>query len=133
MKKYDYIIIGAGMGGLSTANFLVKYGKSVLVLEKHDKAGGLVTSFKRKGTQFDLGIESLHELEKDGTIQQFFNFWGGQVECEKHTENICCYINDKKYEIHSDHIKEDFISQFPDDKEELEHFFLINEQMIKEM
>ena len=53
MKKYDYIIIGAGMGGLSTANFLAKYDKNILVIEKHDKAGGCVTSFKRKNVQFD--------------------------------------------------------------------------------
>lgn len=41
MRKYDYIIIGAGMGGLSTANFLAKYNKDILVIEKHDKAGGV--------------------------------------------------------------------------------------------
>jgi len=31
--NYDFIIIGAGMGGLSAANFLARYGKKVLVLE----------------------------------------------------------------------------------------------------
>jgi phytoene dehydrogenase-like protein len=40
VNKPDCIVIGAGMGGLSVANFLAKYGKRVLVLEKHDKAGG---------------------------------------------------------------------------------------------
>ena len=40
MEAFDYIIIGAGIGGLSAANFLAKYGKKVLVLEKHDKPGG---------------------------------------------------------------------------------------------
>lgn len=133
MKKYDYIVIGAGMGGLSAANFLAKYGKNVLVLEKHDKAGGIVTSFQRMGTQFDLGIESLHELEKGGAIQQFFEFWGSQVDCEKHTENICCYIDEKKYVFHSGQIREDFISQFPDDKEDIERLLHINDQMLKEM
>lgn len=72
MKKYDYIITGAGMGGLSTGNFLTKYGKTVLILEKHDKVGGLCTSFQRMNTQFDCGIESLHELAPDQTISQFF-------------------------------------------------------------
>lgn len=40
---YDFIIIGAGMGGLSAGNFLARYGKKVLVLEKHSIPGGLVT------------------------------------------------------------------------------------------
>ncbi|MDF2891178.1 MAG: All-trans-retinol 13,14-reductase [Clostridia bacterium] len=61
--QYDYIIIGAGMGGLSAANFLAKYNKKVLVLEKHNIPGGLVTSFSRKGVHFDLGIHGLYELK----------------------------------------------------------------------
>jgi phytoene dehydrogenase-like protein len=88
---YDYIIIGAGMGGLSAANFLTKYGKRVLVLEKQDKAGGFCTSFRRKETQFDCGIDSLHELKSNETILKFFEFWGGSIESEKHIGNICCY------------------------------------------
>lgn len=71
MDKYDYIVIGSEMCGLSAANFLAEYGKSVLLLEKHNKPGGLITSFNRNGTSFDIGIESLHELEQNETIQQF--------------------------------------------------------------
>ncbi len=33
----DAIVIGSGMGGLSTAAILSKAGKKVLVLEQHDQ------------------------------------------------------------------------------------------------
>jgi phytoene dehydrogenase-like protein len=62
--QYDYVVIGAGMGGLSAANFLARYGKRVLVLEKHRVPGGLVTSFPREGVHFDLGIHGLYELSR---------------------------------------------------------------------
>jgi len=125
MKKYDYIIIGAGIGGLSVASFLSKYNKKVLLLEKHDKVGGLCTSFFRKGTQFDCGIEGLHELGPKETISQFLAFLGGNIESEIRKENICCYINNNKYTFRYNRIKEDFILQFPNDKDEIEKLFSV--------
>lgn len=133
METFDYVIIGAGMGGLSAANFLTKYGKKVLVLEKHDKPGGIITSFKRHGIQFDCGIESLHELEKGETIPQFFEFWGTQIQSQKHTENICCYVDGNKYTFRGEHLKEDFIAQFPNDKKDIDRIFNINESILNEM
>ena len=38
--NYDVVIIGSGMGGLTTAAILSKEGKKVLVLERHYTAGG---------------------------------------------------------------------------------------------
>lgn len=35
MKKYEYIIIGAGIAGCSLAHFLSKYSKSVLLIDKN--------------------------------------------------------------------------------------------------
>lgn len=39
-EKFDVIVIGAGLGGLSAAGYLVQTGKSVLVLEHHTVPGG---------------------------------------------------------------------------------------------
>lgn len=40
MKIYDFLIIGAGSAGCSTAYFLRKEGKSVAVVDREDIAGG---------------------------------------------------------------------------------------------
>ena len=42
---YDYVIIGAGMGGLTTGSLLAKAGKKVCVVEAHEYPGGCCHSF----------------------------------------------------------------------------------------
>jgi phytoene dehydrogenase-like protein len=130
---YDYIIIGAGMGGLSAGNFLAKYNKKVLILEKHNIPGGFITSFKRKGAQFNLGIESLYELKEGQTIPQFLEFWGTTIKAQKNTGDICCFIEGKRYSFHHDRLREDFIDAFPNNKEDVNRIFDINEKMYAEM
>jgi len=55
-ESYDAVVVGAGIGGLSTAALLAKAGKSVLLLERHDRAGGYAHSFKRRQFHFDSGV-----------------------------------------------------------------------------
>ncbi|WP_055669709.1 phytoene desaturase family protein [Desnuesiella massiliensis] len=130
---FDYIIIGAGMGGLSAGNFLTKYNKKVLILEKHNIPGGLITSFKRKGTQFNLGIESLYELKEGQTIPQFLKFWGATIKAQKNTGDICCFIDGERYSFRHDKLKDDFIDAFPNNKDDVNLIFDINERMYIEM
>ena len=55
----DIVVIGAGIGGLSAAALLAKYGYSVTVCESHDRVGGAAHGFTRRtaaGTfHFDSG------------------------------------------------------------------------------
>jgi len=62
-KKYDAVVIGAGLGGLSAATLLARSGKSVLLLERHNIPGGYATTFCRGRFEFDI---SLHELSGIG-------------------------------------------------------------------
>lgn len=65
---YDTIIIGSGIGGLTTAVMLAKKGQRVLVLERHYTAGGFTHIFKRKGYEWDVGIHYVGSMEKESSI-----------------------------------------------------------------
>ncbi|MHA1652060.1 MAG: phytoene desaturase family protein [Candidatus Helarchaeota archaeon] len=55
MVMYDFIIIGAGIGGLMAAASLCKDGKKVLVLEKLAFTGGRYTELSYKGYEVTTG------------------------------------------------------------------------------
>ena len=58
----DAILIGSGIGSLTTAAIMSKAGKRVLVLEQHDQAGGCCHTFIDKGYEFDVGIHYIGEM-----------------------------------------------------------------------
>jgi len=50
---YDAVVIGAGIGGLLTANLLARDGLKVLLVEQHYMVGGYCSTFRRAGYTFD--------------------------------------------------------------------------------
>ncbi|MBW4467016.1 MAG: NAD(P)/FAD-dependent oxidoreductase [Pegethrix bostrychoides GSE-TBD4-15B] len=55
MQNPEIIVIGSGIGGLTAAAMLARYGRRVLVCESHAIAGGAAHSFTRQGFHFDSG------------------------------------------------------------------------------
>lgn len=62
MKKYDVIVVGAGVSGLLAALTLSKHGKKVLVLEKSRHLGGNCSSYIVDGYQVDTGAHAITHL-----------------------------------------------------------------------
>lgn len=125
-NKFDVIIVGAGMGGLSAGAFLAKEGKSVLILEKHDKPGGYVTSFKMGDYIFDSAIFHLTDMGQNETIPQFIKFWGGNISSIKVKYKFKYFIGEKEYIIDSKNVIEELCNYFPDEKKAINNFFSLS-------
>lgn len=63
-NKYDVIVIGGALAGMSCAMKLASEGKDVLVLERHNLPGGIATSFVRDGIEIEA---TLHEMMSIGS------------------------------------------------------------------
>lgn len=63
--RYDYIVMGAGVAGLSFAYEVAKHGKSVLILEKDKQIGGLSRTLEYKGFLFDYCAHRFHTTNSE--------------------------------------------------------------------
>lgn len=74
-QNYDAIVIGSGIGGLTSAACLSKVGKKVLVLEQHYTAGGFTHSYSRNGYEWDVGVHYIGDVgRKNSLTRKMFDF-----------------------------------------------------------
>ena len=72
--KYDIIVIGGGLAGLTGANRLARAGHRVLLVEQHSQLGGLATFFRRRDHIFDVALHGF----PIGMKKSLRKYWGKQ-------------------------------------------------------
>jgi len=75
--KYDVVVVGGGMAGLTSAAYLAQSGQKVLLCEKEEICGGLVNTFERDGFFFDGGIRA---TEDSGVLFPMLRQLGIEIE-----------------------------------------------------
>lgn len=74
METFDYVILGAGLGGLSAAACLTRQGHRVIVLEKHYLPGGCCHTFDYGDYRFCADVHYISQCGSHQTIGQFLNY-----------------------------------------------------------
>ena len=72
MKKC--IIIGSGLGGLSTGVILAKNGYDVTILEQAKQVGGCLQCFQRDGVKFETGMHFIGSLDDGQILSNYLNY-----------------------------------------------------------
>lgn len=121
-EAYDVIVIGSGLGGLTTANRLARSGHSVLLLEHHHRLGGLATWFRRKTHIFDV---SLHGFPY-GMVKTCKKYWNREI-MNSIVQLKDIVFDNPQFSLRTTFDKHDFINilveKFEIDHGQVERFF----------
>jgi oxygen-dependent protoporphyrinogen oxidase len=79
-SKVDYVVVGAGLTGLTMAFYLQKEGKRVLVIERGSRAGGVIRTHSVDGFTFEAGPNT--GVLSSPELVQLFDDLGGRCQLE---------------------------------------------------
>ncbi|MFN8308969.1 MAG: NAD(P)/FAD-dependent oxidoreductase [Chitinophagales bacterium] len=125
-EKYDAVIIGSGIGGLTAGAILSRAGLKVAVFEKSDTHGGYLMGFTRHRFTFDTAIHWLNQCTEGGIVYNVFESIGTDYPKVVSQKRIKRYIGDDfDYLLTSnpDELKVTLQQKFPDDAKGIERFF----------
>jgi len=123
---YDAIVIGSGLGGLSTASALAKAGKKVVVLEQHYTAGGFTHTYDREGYEWDPGVHYVGKMGHNSFEKRLFDYvTDGKVSWSPLDKNFDrFFMGEEQYDFVSG--REDFVKklkdQFPDEENNIDRY-----------
>ncbi|MCE5344939.1 MAG: FAD-dependent oxidoreductase [Bacteroidales bacterium] len=72
--KYDFLIVGGGIGGLICGCLLSKEGYKVCILEKHYSIGGGLHVFRKHNMIFETGIHYVSGFSQNQVLSKIFNY-----------------------------------------------------------
>ncbi len=126
--SYHTIVIGSGIGGLTTAALLSRHGKKVLILERHSTPGGFSHTFKRKGFEWDVGVHYVGQVgNPKNLMSRLFDYvtdsqlkWSSMDDIY---DRMVIGGNTYDFIAGSDRQLEKLIKYFPNDEQGLRRYF----------
>ena len=95
MKKYDYLIVGAGLFGATCANLLNKNGNNVLVIDKRSNVAGNIYTENIEG--INVHKYGAHIFHTD--YQDVWNYVNSFVEFNRYTNSPVARIGNEIYNM----------------------------------
>ena len=124
---YDAIVVGSGIGGLTTAALLSAAGQKVLVLEQHYTAGGFTHAYDRNGYEWDVGVHYIGDVGEHPTMtRKLFDFLSaGKLQwapMDVTYDRIC--LGEKTYDLVAgrDQFVENLARDFPEERQAIERY-----------
>ena len=125
--KYDIIVIGAGLGGLTAGAKLARSGKKVLLLEQHDRPGGCATTFRRKDFTMEVGLHEMDGLHTADMKTRIFRDLGGMEKVEfLRVPEFYHFINGRRDFVVShdpEEVEANLIKAFPGEEKGISAYF----------
>ena len=125
--NYDVLIIGSGLGGLTAGSKLAKSGKTVLLLEQHDRPGGCATTFKRREYTMEVGLHEMDGLDARDMKTKIFRDLGvfDAVEFLKVPEFYCFVKGATKFVMpHDPELAKQMLKEkYPDECQGIDAYF----------
>lgn len=125
--KYDVIVIGGGISGLTAGSLLAKRGVKVAVIDKSYNPGGSCGIFKRNNIIFDQGSAMLFGFgEKGFNAHRFvFNSLEENIDVIKHDLLYCMNFKGHRIKFWDDIdlFTEELGKVFPLEKENIKVFY----------
>lgn len=129
---YDAIVIGSGIGGLTTAALLSDLGWKVCVLEQHYTAGGFTHSYERCGYEWDVGVHYIGEVGAPTRTRKMFDFLsGGELKwAPMDDEYDRFYIGDRVFNAVAGkrEFRDNLVRQFPDETKAIDQYMALLER-----
>ena len=133
MKKC--IIIGSGLGGLSTGAILAKNGYDVTILEQANQIGGCLQCFQRDDVKFETGMHFIGSLDDGKVLSNYLNYLEikDKIVVNRLDENAydIVSLNGERYAFPNgrEAFIKSFSERFPSQHENLKHYCDLVEQV----